>query len=56
MIDESGTDAEELLLRWRQGQLDARVLYTAIRCSMRAQGSGGPRVASGRRFRPLKWL
>jgi hypothetical protein len=31
MMGESETDAEGLLLRWRQGQLDARVLYTAVR-------------------------
>ena len=34
MMDESGTDAEGLLLRWRQGQLDARVLYAAVRRPM----------------------
>jgi DNA-directed RNA polymerase specialized sigma24 family protein len=34
MMDESGTDAEELLLRWRQGQLHGRVLYTAVRGPM----------------------
>lgn len=31
MMDESGTDGEELLLRWRQGRLAERVLYTAVR-------------------------
>ena len=33
-MDESGTDAEGLLLRWRQGQLDALVLYAAVRGPM----------------------
>jgi DNA-directed RNA polymerase specialized sigma24 family protein len=31
MMDESGTDTEGLLLRWRQGQLDARALFVAVR-------------------------
>lgn len=34
MMDESGTDAEGLLLRWRQGRLDERVLYAAVRGPM----------------------
>ena len=34
MMDESRTDAEGLLLRWRQGQLDERVLYAAVRGPM----------------------
>ena len=34
MMDESGTDAERLLLRWRQGQLDRSVLYTEVRRPM----------------------
>ena len=34
MMDESGTDTEGLLLRWRQGQLDERALYAAVRGPM----------------------
>ena len=34
MMDESGTDAEGLLLRWRQGRLDEGVLYLAVRGPM----------------------
>jgi len=30
-MDESGTDGEGLLLRWRQGPLDEGVLYSAVR-------------------------
>jgi hypothetical protein len=41
MMDESGTDAEGLLLRWRQGQLDVRVLYTAVREPMYQAARGG---------------
>jgi len=33
-MDESGTDADGLLQRWRQGQLDERGLYAAVRGSM----------------------
>lgn len=34
MMDESGTDADGLLQRWRQGQLDERGLYAAVRGPM----------------------
>ena len=34
MMDESGTEAEQLLLEWRQGRLDERFLYTAVRGPM----------------------
>jgi hypothetical protein len=34
MMDESGTDAEGLLRGWRQGRLDERVLYAAVRGPM----------------------
>jgi hypothetical protein len=34
MMDESGTDAEGLLLRWRQGLLELGVLYAAVRGPM----------------------
>lgn len=39
-MDQGGTDAEQLLLQWRQGQLDALVLYAAVR---------GPMYQSARR-------
>jgi DNA-directed RNA polymerase specialized sigma24 family protein len=46
-MDESGTDAEELLLRWRQGQLAKGVLYAAVRGSMyQAARSGISSIAS----------
>ncbi|SRR6266851_4472605 len=41
MMDESGTDAEGLLLRWRQGRLDERVLYAAVRGPMYQAARGG---------------
>ena len=41
MMDESATDAEELLLRWRQGRLDARVLYAAVREPMHQAARSG---------------
>lgn len=41
MMDEPGTDAEELLLRWRQGQLDARDLYAAVREPMHQAARSG---------------
>lgn len=34
MMDDSGTDAEMLLLQWRQGRLDERALYAAVRRPM----------------------
>src|ERR1700733_13180660 len=34
MMDDSGTDAEVALLRWRQGRLDEGVLYAAVRRPM----------------------
>jgi len=34
MMDDSGTDAVGLLLRWREGRLDERVLYAAVRRPM----------------------
>lgn len=41
MMDESGTDAEELLLRWRQGRLDVRDLYIAVREPMHQAARSG---------------
>lgn len=43
MMDESGTDAEGLLLRWRQGRLDASALYIAVRDPMRQAARSGIR-------------
>jgi DNA-directed RNA polymerase specialized sigma24 family protein len=43
MMDEPGTDAEGLLLRWRQGRLDAPTLYTAVRDPMRQAARSGIR-------------
>jgi len=39
-MDQEGTDTEQLLLRWRQGELDALALYGAVR---------GPMYQSARR-------
>lgn len=41
MMDGSGTDAEELLLRWRQGRLDERDLYVAVRAPMHQAARSG---------------
>ena len=40
VMDQEGTDTEQLLLRWRQGELDALALYGAVR---------GPMYQSARR-------
>jgi DNA-directed RNA polymerase specialized sigma24 family protein len=43
MMDESGTDTEGLLLRWRQERLDVRDLYAAIREPMHQAARRGIR-------------
>lgn len=41
MMDESGTDAEGLLLRWRQGELEEGDLYMAVREPMHQAARSG---------------
>ena len=43
MMDESGSDTEGLLLRWRQGRLDESTLYVAVRDPMRQAARRGIR-------------
>ncbi|WP_225847331.1 hypothetical protein [Streptomyces sp. HPF1205] len=41
MMDEPGSDGDELLLRWRQGRLDVRTLYAAVREPMHQSARRG---------------